>query len=169
VTLCRETLLPLGIDFRSADGSGRLPFENSRFDMVIDRHGDFNVDEICRVLKPGGLFITQQVGAENDRELVQVLCGETPLPFPDQYLSIASRKFRDAGFRILREMEAGCAILTAKPCGERCLKMASSPSTASSPMRAICLLVVCSRRAVPMPRRNAARKFRPRRKCAAEK
>ena len=105
VTLCRETLLPLGIDFRSADGSGRLPFENSRFDMVIDRHGDFNVDEICRVLKPGGLFITQQVGAENDRELVELLCGEVEVPFPEQYLDLTVRKFEDAGFEILEQAE----------------------------------------------------------------
>ena len=75
VALCREVLLPLGIDFRPGDGKGKLPFEDDRFDMVIDRHGDFNPEEIYRVLKPGGLFITQQVGAENDRELVTLLCG----------------------------------------------------------------------------------------------
>ena len=60
VDLCRETLLPLGIDFRVADGKGLLPFEDASFDMVINRHGDFNPGEIHRVLKPGGLFITQQ-------------------------------------------------------------------------------------------------------------
>ena len=106
VALCAETLLPLDIDFRPGDGKGTLPFENGSFDMVIDRHGDFCAEEIYRVLKPGGLFITQQVGAENDRELVKILCGETEMPFPEQYLSITSRKFRDAGFTILREEEA---------------------------------------------------------------
>ena len=75
VDLCRETLLPLEIDFRAADGKGVLPFEDASFDMVINRHGDFNPSEIYRVLKTGGLFITQQVGAENDRELVELLCG----------------------------------------------------------------------------------------------
>ncbi len=106
VSLCRDTLLPLGIDFRPGNGMGPLPFENDRFDLVINRHGDFNPKEIHRVLKPGGLFITQQVGAENDRELVRLLCGETPLPFPEQYLSIASQGFRDAGFEILKAQEA---------------------------------------------------------------
>lgn len=70
VQLCREVLLPLGIDFRPADGCGVLPFDDGSFDMVINRHGNFDAGEIYRVLKPGGLFITQQVGAENDRELV---------------------------------------------------------------------------------------------------
>ena len=91
VALCKDVLLPLGIDFRPGDGKGNLPFDDGRFDMVINRHGDFNAEEICRVLKPGGLFITQQVGAENDRELVELLCGETPIPFPEQYLKLTSR------------------------------------------------------------------------------
>jgi len=103
--LCQETLLPLGIDFRRSDGKETLPFDDSRFDMVINRHGDFHAEEIFRILKPGGLFITQQVGAENDRELVELLCGKTALPFPEQYLSVAVRKFRNTGFAILEKDE----------------------------------------------------------------
>lgn len=103
VALCRKVLSPLGIDFRPGDGKGIFPFADGSFDLVINRHGDFNAEEICRVLKPGGLFITQQVGAENDRELVQLLCGETEPPFPEQQLHLVSRKFAEAGFEILRE------------------------------------------------------------------
>ena len=105
IALCRETFTPLGVDFRPADGNGTLPFDNAVFDMVINRHGDFNPGEIHRVLKPGGLFITQQVGAENDRELVRLLLGDMPLPFPDQYLDIAEQRFRKAGFEIIRADE----------------------------------------------------------------
>ena len=101
VELCREMLLPLGIDFRAADGKGVLPFADASFDMVINRHGDFNPGEIHRVLKPGGLFLTQQVGAENDRELVELLCGQTDLPFPDQYLNITEERFSQTGFEFL--------------------------------------------------------------------
>ena len=110
VELCRDVLLPLGIDFRPADGGWELSFDDGNFDMVINRHGDFNAEEIYRVLKPGGLFITQQVGAENDRELVALLCGETERPFPKQYLDITVRKFRDAGFEILDGQECFCPI-----------------------------------------------------------
>jgi len=105
VELCKEVLLPMGIDFRPGDGKGIIPFDDGSFDMVINRHGDFNAEEIHRVLKPDGFFITQQVGAENDRELVKLLCGETEMPFPEQYLNITSNKFEDAGFRILRGEE----------------------------------------------------------------
>ena len=105
IELCKEVLLPLGIEFRAGDGKGRLPFDDSSFDIVINRHGDFNAKEIHRVLKPGGLFITQQVGAENDRELVKLLCGETAIPFPEQYLNITAQKFETAGFAVLRGEE----------------------------------------------------------------
>ena len=105
VTLCKETLLPLGIDFRPADGAGELPFAEDSFHMVIDRHGDFNPMEIYRVLKPGGIFVTQQVGAENDRELVNLLCGDLPLPFSEQYADKTAKAFQKAGFSILRQEE----------------------------------------------------------------
>ena len=105
VALCTQTLLPLGIDFRQGDGTKELPFPDCCFDMVINRHGDFNPADIHRMLKPGGIFVTQQVGAENDRELVELLCGETAMPFSEQYLDIASQKFRDAGFEILDAQE----------------------------------------------------------------
>ena len=105
VQLCRETLLPLGIDFRAGDGLDALPFADASFDRIINRHGDFNVQDIQRMLKDGGRFITEQVGAENDRELVELLLGQTPLPFPEQYLEVARRKFCDAGFTILDAQE----------------------------------------------------------------
>lgn len=106
VRLCRETLTPLGVDFRQADGSQELPWPDSSFDMVINRHGDFNAGEIYRVLKPGGVFITQQVGADNDRDLVELLLPGTPAPFPQQRLSIARETFERAGFTILQAREA---------------------------------------------------------------
>ena len=61
--LCRETLVPLGIDFREAQADGPLPFGDDTFDMVINRHGSYCAKEIARILKSGGVFITQQVGA----------------------------------------------------------------------------------------------------------
>lgn len=105
VALCRQSLLPLGIDFRPGDGTKTLPFDDNSFDMVINRHGDYNASDLYRILKPGGIFVTQQVGAQNDRELVELLCGEIPLPFPEQYLDTAAGKFRDAGFEILEARE----------------------------------------------------------------
>ena len=110
VQLCKEKLLPLGIDFRPADGRGELPFPEETFDIVIDRHGDFNPAQIYRVLKPGGILVMQQVGAENDRALVELLCGDVPMPFPEQYADKASDAFSKAGFTVVRREECFCPI-----------------------------------------------------------
>lgn len=111
VELCRRELCPLEIEFREADGKGRLPFSDGAFDLVINRHGDFNAEEIFRVLKPGGIVVTQQVGAQNDRELVALLMGETELPFPEQTLAGIREKFRSAGFStVLRAEESFSSI-----------------------------------------------------------
>lgn len=42
-----------------------LRFPDGDFDVVLNRHAPVNVAEIARVLRPGGVFITQQVGARN--------------------------------------------------------------------------------------------------------
>lgn len=107
VALCKETLAPLGITVCEADAKERLPFADASFDLVLDRHGDFNAQEIYRVLKPGGVFVTQQVGAENDRALVELLLGaDTPIPFPEQTLAQTREKFEQAGFSVLDAREA---------------------------------------------------------------
>lgn len=106
VELCREKLLPLGIDFRPAEGKGPLPWPEEYFDLVIDRHGDFSPPEVARVLRPGGIFITQQVGAQNDRELVELLLPESPLPFPENHLSAVTERFQKQGFGIIEGQEA---------------------------------------------------------------
>lgn len=105
VALCRETLAPLGIDFREMDEPAPMPFESGVFDRVIDRHGEYDVPELWRVLKPGGLFITQQVGDDNDWELTQLLLPDTPKPLPGLNLADQSAAFEQQGFTILQSGE----------------------------------------------------------------
>ena len=106
IALCRETLEPLGITVCEADAEKALPFADASFDLVLNRHGSFCAEEIFRVLKPGGVFLTQQVGAENDRALTQLLLGNVPLPFPENTLSNTVERFGKAGFTILEAQEA---------------------------------------------------------------
>lgn len=111
VEYCSEVLAPLGIDFQEVDGLDVLPFNDEAFDVVINRHGDYDVSELHRILRPGGLFITQQVGAENDRELVELLLDEGPdLPYPRQYLDLRVNELLGAGFEVLESDETHRAI-----------------------------------------------------------
>ena len=104
--LCRETLLPLGVAFRECAGPSALPFPDESFDIVLNRPGAFDPAELFRVLKPGGLFLTEQVGEDNDRDLVERVLPGTPKPFPHKNLQEQRAAFETAGFRILRGEEA---------------------------------------------------------------
>ncbi len=106
VALCRETLSPLGIDLRECSDASRIPFPDASFDMVLNRHGDFDPRELYRLLKPGGIIVTQQVGSENDRDLVKMVLPDLEDPFPDLNLTKQKPAFEQAGFEILQAQEA---------------------------------------------------------------
>jgi SAM-dependent methyltransferase len=50
-----------------------LPFRDSAFDLVIDRHEAYLSAEVFRILRPGGKFLTQQCGGTNFLELNDLL------------------------------------------------------------------------------------------------
>lgn len=106
VKLCEEVLLPKGIDFKACDDAKKIPYEDESFDMIINRHGDFEPKELFRLLKKGGLFITQQVGEDNDRELVEMVLPNTQKPFSNLNLKFQKQAFQEIGFEILEEGEA---------------------------------------------------------------
>ncbi len=105
VELCRRELLPLGIDFREMKDYTRMPFAEGRFDLITNRHGSYCIPELWRVLKPGGIFITEQVGEDNDRELAELLLPGAPKPFPGMNLREQARLFKAAGLEPLMEEE----------------------------------------------------------------
>ena len=59
-----------------------------------------------RLLKKGGIFITEQVGGDNDRDLVEMVLPDTEKPFPHLNLREQRQAFADAGFHIIEEAEA---------------------------------------------------------------
>lgn len=106
VRLCAEKLLPLGIGFQECSDPAGIPFEDGAFDLILNRHGSFNAPEIWRLLRPGGVFITEQVGGNNDRELVEMVLPGTERPFPHLTLEKQRAEFEAAGFKIVRAEEA---------------------------------------------------------------
>ena len=106
VELCRKTLLPLGVDFKACNDPTHIPFKDESFNLIINRHGNFNAKEIYRLLKNGGVFITEQVGCDNDRDLVEMILPDTEKPFPDLRLNTQKKAFEEAGFHIIEGKEA---------------------------------------------------------------
>jgi SAM-dependent methyltransferase len=64
---------------QAADRSG-LPFRDEVFDLVVSRHPTVvRWEEIGRVLRPGGTYFSQQVGAGSNRELTTFMMGSQPV------------------------------------------------------------------------------------------
>ncbi len=67
VTVLRTDGASDNVDQGPSDRTGRLPLLHDSVDVVINRHESYRTHEVDRILRPGGLFITQQVAAgEND-------------------------------------------------------------------------------------------------------
>jgi SAM-dependent methyltransferase len=83
-----------------------LPFEDSFFDLVINQHESFSAKEVCRILKPNGIFVTQQVGGQNNRVLARfVLENESKIIDSNFNLEKTTVELAQAGFTILGNME----------------------------------------------------------------
>lgn len=106
VDLCREKLLPLGINFKTCDKPSEIPYDDETFDIIINRHGDFDAIELYRLLKNDGVFITEQVGSDNERDLVEMVLPGTEKPFPHLNLKEQSKIFEATGFQLIRDEES---------------------------------------------------------------
>jgi len=96
--LARERLAPLNVSLHVVQEGAPLPLRDGLFDLVINRHDDFDPAEVFRVLKPGGRFITQQVGGLDNLELNQVLEDKLSFPFTDWCMAYVLTGLYEAGF-----------------------------------------------------------------------
>jgi SAM-dependent methyltransferase len=103
IPVARERLEPLGVGVVAVD-SERLPFNDETFSHVINRHESFDVNELYRVLKPGGIFLTQQVGGDNDIDINRALSAPMP-PYMDWNLTTAVSALEKAGFILINQRE----------------------------------------------------------------
>lgn len=107
IALCKQTLEPLGMTVYAVTDDAALPIAQKRFDCVINRHEAYCVSEVARILKPGGYFITQQVGGLNNAEIAQFI-------MPHQLKSLNTKNFlrekvkelEESGFEVEVQFEA---------------------------------------------------------------
>jgi SAM-dependent methyltransferase len=117
VPVAYRCLQPLGVHVVAVEGApdnaeqrftdleGRLPFRAGSFDLVFDRHEAFRATEVARVLRPGGTFLTQQVGSLNEIELNDVLGGGVKpclSPTLDEYVA----QLEHAGLEVVEASES---------------------------------------------------------------
>jgi hypothetical protein len=73
--------------------------------LILNRHGSFTGSELYRLLKPGGGFITQQVGGQNYAELNEALGDINGYTYAGWSLAAAREQLTAAGFQILEARE----------------------------------------------------------------
>ncbi len=77
--IARRNLAPFGGVVAEAADDADLPFEAGSFGLVVSRHPtEVLWPEIARVLKPGGTYLSQQIGAGTNRELTDFMMGPQP-------------------------------------------------------------------------------------------
>ena len=100
LAVARGRLEPLGVRVLQANTASGMPFEDGAFDLILNRHGGFRSAEMHRVLKSGGVFLTQQVGGDNLADLAYVFGAR--LAYPGNTLDRISGELRALGCEIRR-------------------------------------------------------------------
>jgi len=77
-----------------------LPFGAGTFDLIVSRHPVVTWwDEVARVLRPGGRYLSQQVGPHSMREVSEFFRGPQPATSP-RSPELAREKAATAGLRV---------------------------------------------------------------------
>lgn len=105
VPIAQERLKPYGVKVYAVEDKHNLPFENNTFDLVINRHETLDGEDIHRILKPDGIFITQQVGGANNIRFNELLDAPSP-EFDDVLLENSVQQLTDAGLEIIQTEES---------------------------------------------------------------
>ncbi|WP_069812667.1 class I SAM-dependent methyltransferase [Streptomyces sp. TP-A0874] len=79
IAIARRTLAKFGATVVEAEDASDLPFAEQSFDLVVSRHPVVTRwDEVRRVLRTGGVYLAQHVGAGSVRELTEFMMGPQP-------------------------------------------------------------------------------------------
>ncbi len=104
VAVARNKLKKFKAKVIYADETKKLLFKDEMFDLVLNRHGGINknsVNEIYRILKPRGVFLTQQVDSRNIKDLIKYF-KKVPI-WTNNTLGKVGKLLSNKGFKIKRK------------------------------------------------------------------
>lgn len=111
VEIARNTLGPFGAIVLEVPDDDAFPCEDEAFDLVCSRHPTVTLwAEIKRVLRRGGSYFSQQVGAGTNSELTDFIMGPQPISESrrmDHAISLASV----AGLEVIRAQEESLPVI----------------------------------------------------------
>lgn len=120
--IARRNLARLGAQVVPVhDELSDLPFEDGSFDLVVSRHPvAVPWGEVARVMKPGGSYLSQDVGDGSVRELTEFMMalrpsagpeGPRPSAGPERPLPECGGPTRDPKWSVLAAEEAGLTVM----------------------------------------------------------
>ena len=106
IPLARARLEPLGVRVCPIGDDDQLPLADAAFELVINRHESYDPAEVLRVLTPGGAFVTQQVGGEDNLDLNRLLGAADTHPYAHWTAAYAAAQLREHGWDVREVREA---------------------------------------------------------------
>jgi len=100
IPIAEKRLKEKDIVLKALDNVDEIPFENDYFDIIINRHGSYDINELKRTLKNDGLFITQQVGGLNGIDINMALETKT-MDYVEWCLIKNIEMFENTGMKII--------------------------------------------------------------------
>lgn len=106
IPVARERLEPIGVTLCPIGEDDQLPLDDAAFELVINRHESYDPAEVLRVLQPDGVFVTQQVGGEDDLDLNRFLGVDDTHPYAHWTADFAASQLREHGWEVIAKREA---------------------------------------------------------------
>ena len=126
VEVAKEKLEPLGVQVFEVEDTGSYPFHDGEFDLVLNRHGGLTIQEIARILKPSGQFLTQQVDGRNMEDLQTFF--DTKPKWPENNLEGVSKRAVAHGF-VVKQSEDWIGKVTFLDVGALVYQLINTPWT----------------------------------------
>jgi SAM-dependent methyltransferase len=100
ISIAKARLEPLGVQVISDYTISSIPLPDSSLDLILNRHGGYNEGELYRLLKPGGIFLTQQVGGRNNIRLNELIQEHANFMYSYWTKDVIARQLIEAGFEL---------------------------------------------------------------------
>jgi SAM-dependent methyltransferase len=101
IPVAQMRLEPLGVGVISNYTDEAIPLPDSSLDLILDRHGSYSERELMRLLKPGGIFLTEQVGGENDIQLNELLQEKVDFQYSYWTKELITQRLIADGFELI--------------------------------------------------------------------
>lgn len=105
IALAKERLEPLGVTVVPIVEDFDLPFKNNQFSLILNQHESYSPKEVRRIIQENGIFLTQQVGGLDCKEINESFGVSLNKEFENWNLTTALEELKKNQFEILYSSE----------------------------------------------------------------